>query len=247
MESKIMRRCTTTGLLLGVVTLIWLQVAHAESMIPPYCKCNDDCTYKWPYSGICQPGYGSAYCGWSGPGIPCDAGAPYPDVATKCTCDKDCYGGMVCQQASSGLRFCSVYGPGTPCDGGGIKKDMLDAGPPMHPCTCNKDCSYYGLLCNKTPYGLRCASGGPGIPCVPRDIGLPEGDPWYDDMWWPHDTGVHRESDPVWRDGDPNAALPPRTGCSLGAGALTGSRAIPGLVVLLAAGALLLIGRRRSR
>jgi hypothetical protein len=228
------------GLLFGAVALIWGQVAQAESMVPPICKCNDDCKYMWPYTGICELGYGSSFCGWTGPGIPCDGGAA-KDVSVPCTCDQECYGGMVCKISASGKRFCSVYGPGTPCDGGGAMKDVLDAGPPKHACSCNKDCSYYGLRCNKTASGTFCTGGGEGIPCTP-DIGFtPEwDDPGFGDMWWPRDGG-HFSSD-----GDPNAVLAPRAGCALGAGGLT-TGALPGIGVLLLAGVLLALGSRRSR
>lgn len=69
-----------TPRLLAALSLIsWTTLsagpARGESMVPPYCTCNDECVqYSWagPY---CQTyGQGSGYCSWSGPGTPCPDG-----------------------------------------------------------------------------------------------------------------------------------------------------------------------------
>jgi len=222
-------------------------LAHAESMIPPTCTCDDECKNKWPYSGICSQIWGGKYCYFSGPGTPCpEMGIPKPDVPPKaCTCNKDCFGTSApyCSPnpAGWGSPICTYQSPGITCGEAGIPK--LDILPKT--CRCNDDCKGGPApYCNTNPadWGPTvCTWKTPGISCTPDFMPNPDFYvPRTDDLPYRRDFRVPAA------DGDPDAAVSPRSGCSLADSDPDGTAGALPLAGLLGV-ALLLAVRLRGR
>ncbi len=230
-----MRNALILTIVLSVPTLV-----RAESAIPPYCTCNDDCKNKWPYSGVCVQQSWGRICDYpsAGPGIPCTDGGPPPDLTPakeqkwygcgdampNCSCNDDCkpHGLAFCVKHPNTLcaPICSSQGPGIAC----AKKDVGPEAGDRVPCRCNGECGGVAgrPYCAYQSGAWFCSAVGPGVSC-PDDVPR-AGDDWY-----------------FKRDSGPGAgAAAPRGGCSVGAGA-----ASPGSLALLLGLALLLLRRRR--